>query len=130
MERETTTPPPTDARLVRGVALFSMALGLVLILSAGRFLEAPTFVGTFLWARPEGWGAVFMLTGALLLLEFRRGGGSLVALVLTITYAAFAVSAALGPATGRGVFSATIVYLGFAYFSAVSITACGHPSER
>lgn len=120
----------TETRLVYGLAGFTISLGIILILTADRFLQAPTFAGTFQWARPEIWGALFAVTAALLALEFRSGAGRLPALVLSILYSAFAVTAAFNPFGGSGVFSATVVYLGFAWFSATCILACGRPAER
>lgn len=119
-----------EQRLVYGVGAFSAALGAVLILTAERFLTSPTFIVTFALARPEAWGALFVIGAGLMVLEFRQGAGQLPALALTIVFSAFATTAAFAPANGSGVFSATVVYLGFAYFAATCIPACGHPTGR
>lgn len=114
--------------LAYGLTLFSIALGMTMLLGPEAYSRVVSFQTAFGIARPEAWGVGFIATGILLGVGFWRDrkSGQYAGVVMTALFAVFGFMASKGPIDGApgSVWSGPLVYTFVAYVSAVCVIAC------
>jgi len=114
--------------LAYGLTLFSIALGITMLLGPESYAKVVSFQPAFSLAKVEVWGTGFIATGALLGIGFWRDrkSGQYAGVVMTAMFAVFGFLAAQAPAgnTPGSVWSGPLVYTFVSYISAVCVIAC------
>ena len=120
--------------LAYGLTLFSIALGLTMLLGPEGYRTVASFQPAFTLAKPEVWGVGFIATGALLGIGFWRDrkSGQYAATVMTALFGIFGFLAAKAPIDGTpgSVWSGPLVYTFVSYISAICVIACSAADRR
>lgn len=120
--------------LAYGLSIFSIVLGLTMIIGPESYSTVVSFKPAFDLASPQGWGSGFAVTGVLLGLGFWRDrkSGQYAAVVMTALFGIFGFLAAKAPIENHpgSVWSGPIVYTFVSYISAVCVIACSAADKR
>lgn len=120
--------------LAYGLSLFSIALGVTMMIGAAAYGEVPAFEQAFIIAKPEAWGLGFAVTGILLGAGFYRDrkSGQYAGVVMTAMFAVFGFLAGQNSArsVADAVWSGPLAYTFISYVSAVCVIACSADPGR
>lgn len=121
--------------LAYGLSLFSIALGVTMVMGPQAYSEVLAFHQAFSLAKPEVWGVGYIATGILLGAGFFRDrkSGQYAGVVMTAMFAAFGFFAGQQASTSApgAVWSGPLMYTFVSYVSAVCVIACStNPGRR
>lgn len=114
--------------LAYGLSVFSMILGLAMIMVPAQFNGSVNGTLAFSWAIPQAWGTGFMISGFMLGIGFWRDrvSGAAAAAVLTGMFCLFGILSGEAPLhqVAGGIWSGPIIYTYAAWTSALTVLAC------